>query len=306
MLFKDLYNIIKTSFFQFFWIVFIVSFLLFFLNVLLWISYYISNISEEVKHKLWIYFYIKDYEWESIDKIYSEAIKLKEELELNWLDVEYFSKDEAFKRVEKFAPEVIRDFNKYWIENPLPPTLYVVFNDKESYERLNRVVSKYQSIITNFDDVSKWISFFDQQKRILQVINLSNFLKYFSYFLIIIITVIIISFIGFVLKNNFYAFIRQIEVQKLLWAYYTQIKLPFLLNVLIILTMAFLLMIFYFLLLIDYLEDYFNAVFYVNLNELVFNNYDMLVHGILTEYLVILFLSLLFSLFFVSRLIKKI
>jgi len=70
------------------------------------------------------------------------------------LKVEFYSKEDAFKLLEKRMPEIIKNFEKYGIDNPLPPTIYVIFDDKEKYDRLVSTINNYKDIIINTDDVS--------------------------------------------------------------------------------------------------------------------------------------------------------
>lgn len=305
IIYKNLLNIIKASYFQFIWITLLISFLLFLLNLFLWVSYNISNFSWDLRHKLWIYFYIKE-DVNQKDKIYSKAINLKSDLEEQWLKVEFYSKEDAFKLLEKRMPEIIKNFEKYGIENPLPPTIYVIFDNKEKYDKLVSTIDNYKDIIINTDDVSLWKTFTQQEDRIVNVINFTNFMVIFTYFLIAILVVIIMSFLLFVIKNNFYVFYKQIEVEKLLWAFYWQIKSPFIINILLILGGWFLLMIIYFSSFINMLSDYFQKVFSLNLLEHLSTKSDMLFQLFVVELIVIILLSFLISNFFLNRLIRKV
>ncbi len=307
MLIRNLINIIKTGFFQFIGMVLLISFLLFFLNILLWLSYNISNFSKEVKHKLWIYFYIKDYEEKDlIYKSTARTAKLKEELEKNWLKVELFSKDDALKLLEKRMPDVIKNFDKYWIENPLPTTLYITFDNRDKYNKLKSIISGYNDIVLNIEDVSKWESFEEQEQRVLNIINLTDFIIIFSYFLVVVLIIIIMSFLMFVIKNNFYVFYKQIEVEKLIWAFYRQIKLPFLFKNFSILVLAFVFMLIYFSIFINILADYFNKVFNVQLWDYIDTISNILFKWFMWEFIIIIVLSLLISDFFLNRLLKRV
>lgn len=304
MFIKNSFRIIKASLFQFIGISVLISFLLFLLNLLFWISYNIKNFSEDIKHRLGIYLYIKEIP-EQEHVVYSEVISLKEELESAWFNVEYYSKARALELIETRMPDVI-NFEKYWITNPLPPTLYATFNDKQQYEELINIIPKYEAIILNMDDINQWKSFSEQENRIKNIINFSNFVVLFSYFIILVLIIIIISFLLLVIKISFQNFYSQIEIEKLLWAYYYQIKLPFLINIAFILIFAFLLIIFYFSGFFNSVNEYIIKVFEINLMDYISKNSDYLLVSFVIEFVLILGLSLGISNILLSRLLRKV
>lgn len=307
MILKNFYTILKTSLFQFIWLTFLISFLLFFLNLLIGISYNISNFSDDIKDKLWIYFYIKDSkDPKEKDFYYTKTIHLKSELEDNGLRIEFYSKEDALNLLEKRMPDVIKNFETYWIDNPLPPTLYVIFDNKEKYEKLKQIIPKYESIIVNIEDISKWQSFSQQEARIKNIINLTNFLVVFSYFLILVLLIIIVSFLLLIIKIVFNNFYQQIEVEKLLWAFWFQTKAPFLLYIKIVLVTAFLLMVYYFSAFFAILNVYFVNVFEVDLYMFTFVNFRSLGLLLLVEMALIITISVMISNFFLNKLISKV
>lgn len=305
MILKNLLHNTKISLLQFIWISLIISFLLFFLNLLLGISYNTSNFSQDLKNKLWVYFYIKD-EPEKKDEIYTKVINLKSQLEKDWLHVEFYSKEDALNLLQKRMPEIIKSFNKYWIENPLPPTLYVIFDNKEKYEILKSYMKDYEDIILNLEELNRWQSFIDQEKRISNIINLTNFMLLFSYFLIWVLIVIIVSILMLIIKLSFYNLYNQIEIEKLLWAFFIQIKFPFYIQIGSILLTAFWLTIIYFSFFFNYLNEYFIKVFSIDLFDYIVSNSKMLVNITFIEIITITLISLLISDVFLNRLIKKV
>lgn len=306
MIIKNLFNIIKASIFQFIWMVLLISFLLFLLNILLGLSYNIENFSQEVKNKLWIYFYIKDdVDPDRVD-ITKVITDMKGKLEQAWLKVTYYSSIDAMAQMEKRMPEIIKNFEKYNIKNPLPPALHIVIDDNEKYDRLKSIIDEYKDFIVNIEEVSKWRTLSDQRKRIINVINLVNFLIYFSYFLIVVLIIIIMTFLMYVIKNNFHHFHKQIEVEKLVWAFYRQIKTPFLLNISLILLISFLFMMLYFSIFIDSLSDYFFKVFEMDLWTYILGNFDLLISTVFWEFIVITIITYLISDLFLTMLIRKV
>ena len=79
---------------------------------------------------------------------------MKEKLEKLGMKVSYMSKDDAIKSIGRKVPSVIESFTKYGIKNPLPATVYILFDDMQQYDTLRKVVTMYQDIIANRDDIS--------------------------------------------------------------------------------------------------------------------------------------------------------
>lgn len=310
MLIKNFINLLKASWFQFISITVIISFLLFFLNMLLWISYSVNNFSQEVKNKLWIYFYI--WMWEDdqmVDKRYEEVIELKELLEDRWFEVTFYSKSDALETLSKRMPNIINEIHhiqKYWEENPLPNTLYVIFNSKEEFELLKDLVKDYEYLISNINDIQETKSYDQQKKRAQNVIEMTNFTQYFAYFLIWVLTVIMMAFILLIIKLSFYNFYMQIEVEKLLWASYWQIKWPFFTKVLTIFWLSFMLVWTYLLIFSDYINQYFEKVFEIKFYDYLWTLSFDISKILLIEFISILFLAFIISNLFLDRLIKKV
>jgi len=289
--------------------VFLLSFLIFFLNILLALTANIYSFSKDIKWKLGVYLYFKDQDKpEQIQQTYEKIIDMKTRLEQAWLQVKYLSKDEAIKTLSKRLPKIIQNFEKYGIKNPIPPTMYITFNSDQEYQKMKKIVtdSKYSDIILNLSDVGTESSFKAQEQRIAKIIEFSNFLIKFYIFLSIVLVFIILWFIILIMKINFYSFYNQIEVEKLLWFSYFQIKLPFLLYALFIILLAFVLNLAYVAVLINYLNVYFVNVFNFNLFEVIQNNLTYIKYGLFGEILLLTSVSLIVSNIFLTRLIKKI
>jgi len=157
-------QIIRDGLFQFFGISILVGFLLYLLHILLGLSFGVQQLSENIQHKLGAYFYIKDIPGKA-DETYSKVIDMKDKLEKLGMQVTYLSKDDAIKSVGRRVPSVIESFEKYGIKNPLPATMYVLFNDIEQYDKLRKVVSMYEDIIANRDAISKTGEGIKEQER---------------------------------------------------------------------------------------------------------------------------------------------
>jgi len=309
MILKNFFRLLKTNVFQILATVFLLSFLIFFLNILFALTANIYSFSKDIKWKLWVYLYFK--EWDKSDEIsstYEKIIDMKTRLEQKGLKVKYLSKEEAIKLLSKRLPKIIKNFEKYGIKNPIPPTMYITFSSEEEYKKMREVVldKKYSDIILNLSDVWTENSFTAQEKRISKIIEFSNFLIKFYIFLSIVLVLIIVWFITLIIKLNFYSFYNQIEVEKLIGFTYFQIKLPFLFYTLFVILLSFVFWIIYVYVLANYLNVYFVNVFNFNLFEAIVENLHYIKTGLLLEVFFLVAISLLVSNIFLTRLIKKI
>jgi cell division protein FtsX len=67
----------------------------------------------------------------------------------------FSSKDDAFAFLKDRIPEVVDSFQKYGIENPLPATLYVMFENENEYQELRSTIMEYKNIILNIKDIDQ-------------------------------------------------------------------------------------------------------------------------------------------------------
>jgi len=309
MIFKNFIRILKVNVFYTFATVFLLSFLVFFLNILFSLTAWVYSFSQDARNKLGIYLYFKEWDKpEDIQKTYELIIDMKTRLENNWIKVIYLSKEKAIKTLSKRLPKIIQNFEKYGIKNPIPPTMYIIFKSENQYKIVRKIVTdpKYSSIILNISDIWTENSYKKQEQIVSKTIEFTNFLVKFYVFLSVVLVLIILWFIMLILKLSFYNFYAQIEVEKLIWFSYFQIKAPFLLYSLFLILISALISYGYFYILLHYLNDYFLSVFSVNLFELIKQNIYYIKIGILSELIALPFVSLLISNIFLDRLIKKI
>jgi len=153
----------------------------------------------------------------------------------------FYTKQEAFARLAQFLPSVLEDFEDYWIENPLPPTLYVLFTDEEEYQIMKSIMVRYNWLIANSADLTDGVSFDDQEKRIQTTINAMNWIQKWSLVLVLIIVCTIIAFLRYALSATIIKFRDQLLVEKLLGAYSWQVVVPFLFYAVLIVILWYLL-----------------------------------------------------------------
>lgn len=222
-------QIIKDGVFQVIWISLLIGFLLYLLHILVGLSFWVQNMSQNIQDKLGVYFYIKEIPNQK-DQTYSKVIEMKDKLEKLGMKVQYLSKDDAIKSIERKVPSILESFEKYGIKNPLPATVYVLFNNIKDYDKLKAIVTMYEDIISNRDDISKiGESIKKQEARVLNTLSLTKLVVLLSLFLIAVIVVIVCSFLMLTIKTKFDAFRKMIGIQQLLWTPYVLIKMPFLL-----------------------------------------------------------------------------
>jgi cell division protein FtsX len=117
------------------------------------ISLYAHQFTGELRDKLGMYFYIKDDVANQTSDTYKRIINMKSDLESHGLKVMFSSKEDALAFLEKKVPDVVSNFQKFGIENPLPATLYVMFANDNQYNALKTVILKNKDIILNTQDI---------------------------------------------------------------------------------------------------------------------------------------------------------
>ncbi|EKD24867.1 MAG: hypothetical protein ACD_80C00145G0001 [uncultured bacterium (gcode 4)] len=299
----DLGTLLKNSWANVFGVSIFIWFLLFLLNIFLWVSLYANQFTGQLKDRLGMYFYIKE-DTTQTNEIYKKVIALKDELESNWLKVMFSSKADALAFLQKKIPDVVSNFQKFGIENPLPATLYVMFDNDSKYESLKTIVLKNKDIILNTKDIDAGSTLKQQENRVLTIINLSNFVVGMSYIIIAILLCIIIAFLGFLLKNVFYTFHRELEVKKILWATYNQIMQGFVALTINVLGFSFLICLA--LLLVSWItiNYYVYSLFNVTLWS-IFSNILLVLGVFIGEIVVIAWMGFGFSYFFARALNKR-
>ncbi len=213
---KDINRLLKYHRKQLLGMWIIIWFLLFLLNIFVGITSYTNWLSDTLKEKLWIYFYIKD-DPAIQNTNYKRIMDLQKNLQDKWFKVSFSSKDDAMKFLEKKIPDIGESFEKFWINNPLPSTLYVMFTSNKEYETLRKIIIQYKDIILNIQDIPQENTIKQQENRILNIINVNNFVITTSVIIVIFLILIIFTFLGYQSKFMSIYFKKNIEIKKLLW-----------------------------------------------------------------------------------------
>jgi len=252
---------------------------------------------------LWIYFYIKDNssnQW----NVYEKIISLKDELESAWLNVIFSSKEDAAWFLEKRLPNILENFEKFGIENPLPATLYIMFDDENEYNFMKKKVIENKDIILNIKDIDKWVTLKQQENRVLKIINFTNFIMFASYALVLVICFVILFFLMFLLENIFQRFRKDLSIKKLLWATRNQIAKSFMGITFFVLLESFVVSTILIIIGIIIFNHYLWELFGMNLLDIIslYNIVSLLV----IEFAILVFVSLSVSFGFVTSLNKRI
>ncbi len=300
----DIKSIFRTYRWQMIWISVLSGFLLFLLNILIWVSMYGNMLNDSLRDKLWMYFYLRD-DVESESKVYKQVLRLKDKLEDEWLKVNFLTKEDAMDFMMKRLPELTWSLEKFWMTNPLPATLYVTFSDKSQYQVLQDVMLENKDIVLNIQDLDQIDNLEEQESRIVNVIKLSNFVQILAISLVVVIAAVILSFSIFFLRSIFTRFWNDIQVKKLLWASKAQIIMPFLWLVLYAIIWGFLLSLILTLSSLWVFDFYMSQLFGSTLTSHLFANWGSILLLFIVEIIMIIWLLMGISYVFVSRLHKK-
>lgn len=282
MVFRNTGRLLNAGVFQALSGILITAFLLFFLNLLGIASYQIDQSADQVQKKLGMYFYLND-DPKSKDVVYAQAIDLMKELKKAGLEVEFYSKEDAFLLLEKRLPNVIGSLEKFGIDNPLPPTIYVMFRSQSEYEYLKKTLLQYEGILGDLKNITGWFTFTQQEARIATVINMMHALIMTSWWLIVLVVVILICFLWYSINLNFLRFYKQIELEKLLGAQYRKIALPFRLYMATILVVAMILVTGIFMVGERYFDPYFQQAYNLHIADALLPERGVVIKAIILE-----------------------
>ena len=300
----DVRSIFRCYRWQMIWISVLSGFLLFLLNILIWVSMYGNTLNASLDDKLWMYFYLND-DVEEQTKLYKQVMQLKDRLEKEGLKVNFLTKEDAMDFMMKRLPELTWSLEKFWMTNPLPATLYVTLPDISKYETLKEVMLENKDIIINIQDVEQLDNLKGQDNRIRNVIKLSNFIQILSLSLVVILAAAVLSFSIFFLRAIFNRFLPDIQVKKLLWATKSQIIMPFLTLILYSIIGGFLISLLLTLVSMGIFDFYMSQLFSYTLTAHLFTKWWIIMVLFIIEILVIVSLLMGLSYGFVSRLHKK-
>lgn len=198
-------NTIRNPFLSFSSIL-VISLLVFFINVLFFIEYVTSSITENINDRMSISLNLKS----GYDGDNAEVIECLSALKqtTSSIQVQFVSREEAFEVLKKRDPELSRviEWDK---ENPLPSSIVIKNIPLKEYPAIDAVVKRYTGIIQYDEERSKksLTDYRAQYERIQGLINILLSVHYGIYsvigFFIFAVFIIIYNSIG-----NFVFFYR--------------------------------------------------------------------------------------------------
>jgi cell division protein FtsX len=223
---------------QVWWVGILVGLLLLILNIFLSGHMFTRAFVDQLQTKLGMYFYISD-DIQNDEQIYTRVVDLTRELENNNLETVFASKQEAFAVFENRVPWLAQTFESLQIDNPLPATLYVMFEDEQEYNILKNVILEYKDVIVNVDDIQEHATLKQQEQRVLQVLHVSRYVQIVGYILALVLFITIAFLGGFLLKGLFDSLHTKIAIKHLLGASKDQLLKPFVVLTSIVLVIAY-------------------------------------------------------------------
>lgn len=198
-------NTIRNSFLSFSSIL-VISLLVFFINVLFFVEYVTSTITDNINDRMSISLNLK----EGYTSDNSEVIEAMAALRGSnpAVEVQYISREEAFKILQERDKELSRviEGDK---DNPLPSSIVIKNIPLKEYPSVNTVIERYKGIIRYDEEKSKksLVDYQAQYERIQALINVILSIRYGIYgvigFFLFAVFVIIYNSIG-----NFVFFYR--------------------------------------------------------------------------------------------------
>ncbi len=278
--------------------------LLFVLNVFLWFALYSQEFSSWLRSKLGMYFYIVD-TVESDDTVYARVMQLSKRLEDAGMETVFASRDEAFGFLQNRIPNVIENFQRFGINNPLPATLYVMFDTEQQYQILRETIADYRGIISNVSDLDQAANLRQQETRVVTMIKLMRFFVIVSSLLVLFLFVVILALCLYMLHTLYTDFHKKITVKKVLWASYNQIVTPFLIVTGQVLLWSYAIAAWLLVLSGAIVSAYMSYLFDVTIRSILVSYGFSFWLIVIVQILLMVWLSLVFSRMYVEYLVKK-
>lgn len=304
---------------------FVFAILLLFLHVFVMLASLTRHTADGVKQKLGVYFYIKDVaqsNWSNglqgattgfttttgtspaiaRDTHAERTVEFQEALEAAGAGVKYIGKDEALKNLQNRLPSMVKSFDQYGIDNPLPVTLYVTFQNQKQFDAVMGVKSQFSEILyagstTNSPDM--------QFQRNARVINLLQVLQIFFWAIVGACVAVILIFLGMIIKTKFTAMYQTINVQKLLGASYSRLKKPFFTNSILLLGIGYVMAAILMVILLLNVASVFPYLFGTTLVEVFWGQAGLRVIWLFVEFIILVGVSLIYANWELSKLLKK-
>jgi cell division transport system permease protein len=225
-------------------------------TISLFLLFTVTGFSDQIKKTIEVNVYLDD----SLGARNIESIKNKLENESSVLSVKFINKEDAIK---KFLEESGQDFRSVLDQNPLPNSFIVKFNPEQLNEKN---IEQYVASFRKIDGVSEVI--YDYRT----VLKVLNSLKSFEYVIYILSITLILLSIYLVYSNNKMQIFGNKNIyvtMKLVGAEIKTMKIPLLLNGVLIGLIAFVISIVFFQLVVVLLTKVYNNIKFINQIQLL-------------------------------------
>ncbi len=285
---------------------FVFALLLMFLHGFILAATLTWHAAQGVKEKLWVYFYMKDATqmWTGVtqEQLSSRIVKFKDELEKGGVAVTYYSKDDALANLQRRLPNMVKNFDQYGIENPLPVTLYVTFQDQQQYDFVMEAKKWYEDMLLAGPSGGNTEQQFTRNAR---VINVLHVLQFFFVFIIIACVVVILVFLSMIIKTKFTAMQHTINVQKLLGSPFNRLKKPFFFNSFVLLVLWYIMTLILSAILIYNLSSIFPYLFGMSLSDLFGGKIGLRFIRLFVEFIAMLGVARVYANWQLTQLLRK-
>ena len=189
------------------------GFILFLLNIFLGVSFYVHGFNDQLQDKLGMYFYIKD-DPTTQSITYKKVIALQDELAKQDIKTTFSSKEDALTFLEQKIPDIMSNFDRFGVQNPLPSTLYVMFHNQAQYDALKATLANYKDIILNTKDADSGIQ--QQEARTLSLINLMNFVEILMIVVAFVLVAVVLAILAMLTMFFTKYFHKHLEIRHIL------------------------------------------------------------------------------------------
>ena len=227
--------------------VLVLTLLMFFINILVILHNVSFKLIDSINSKLTISLYLKDdYNQNSHDikALLSEIHKFS-----NWIKLDYKTKYEVLEDLKKRDPDLVRIIE--W-DNPLPDTINLSDIQIIEYEGLNEIIEKRSFLLSITNAWSDHIaSYKTQYDRIMKVIVILKTLQIWLYFMVSLFLLAISIIVYSIIWNFVYHYKDEIYITKLVWWSDSFIHGPFTIQWILYSTIAFIISISLFIILLS-------------------------------------------------------
>ncbi len=194
--------------------VLIISLLVFFVNILLFVLFATEQFISSVNDRISITINFRD-EYNSTDP---RAGKLMQEVRSTFtgISLTYISREDALGILASRNPD-LADLVENSSENPLPNSIKITGVDIAYYSSLNNYIARYQDILQYdaLDMDKKLLDYKAQYNRISVVVNLLRSLEYGVYILLGLFIFTVFAIVHMIIRNFIYFLQDEVEIIEL-------------------------------------------------------------------------------------------